>query len=107
MAPPEPKDKTEEEILERIAELYGRLEDVREQRKEEATSTHNTDGPRVVRLRRGRHILHVTAPWSANAPTPSRRGRGREKGSRSSKSDAFSASPRRASCRDREILFHL
>ena len=71
MAPPEPKDKTEEEILERIAELYGRLEDVREQRKEEATSTHNTDGPRVVRLWRGRHIFHVTAPWSANAPTPS------------------------------------
>ena len=52
MAPPEAKDKTEEEILERIAELYGRLEDVREQRKEENTSAANSDGPRVILVTR-------------------------------------------------------
>eukprot|EP00629_Pelagomonadales_sp_RCC1024_P005786 CAMPEP_0119282500 /NCGR_PEP_ID=MMETSP1329-20130426/26825_1 /TAXON_ID=114041 /ORGANISM="Genus nov. species nov., Strain RCC1024" /LENGTH=867 /DNA_ID=CAMNT_0007283157 /DNA_START=170 /DNA_END=2770 /DNA_ORIENTATION=+ len=50
MAPP-PGDKTEEEILERIAELYGRLEEVREEKKDVST-TQSTDGPRVILVTR-------------------------------------------------------
>ena len=42
-----PKDKNEEEILERIAALYGQLDDIRDQRREVHT-VGTEDGPRVV-----------------------------------------------------------
>ena len=42
-----PKDKNEEEILERIAALYGQLDDIRDQRREVHT-VGTEDGPRAV-----------------------------------------------------------
>ena len=46
-----PKDKNEEEILERIAALYGQLDDIRDQRREVHT-VGTEDGPRVVLVTR-------------------------------------------------------
>ena len=46
-----PKDKNEEEILERIASLYGQLDDIRDQRKE-VSNIDRQDGPRVVLVTR-------------------------------------------------------
>ena len=48
----EMKEKTEEEILERIAALYGRLEDLRDQKKEDAGAADRPEGPRVVLVTR-------------------------------------------------------
>ena len=46
-----PKDKNEEEILERIAALYGQLDDIRDQRREVHT-VGTEDGQRVVLVTR-------------------------------------------------------
>ena len=79
-----PKDKNEEEIFERIAALYGQLDDIRDQRREVHT-VGTEDGPRVVLVtrrlprdrRRGQRVPDTMDQALSNFRKVTASGRGR------------------------------
>ena len=83
-----PKDKNEEEILERIAALYGQLDDIRDQRREVHT-VGTEDGPRVVLVtrrlprdrRRGQRVPDTMDQALSNFRQVTASGRGTSTGS--------------------------
>ena len=73
-----PKDKNEEEILERIAALYGQLDDIRDQRREVHTAG-TEDGPRVVLVTNALETTTGPAcqiPWTRPSRTSDKSCRG-------------------------------